>query len=631
MKTVLKFKTLCLLIIGLNISCSKTGDQIITLSPNKKHSFIYNSDKNSYCIKTDGKKIIQESNFKLKSPNFNFPSTFEISEISKKTINSSWENNFGELKTVPESYNETRIYLSSKNLQINLIVRAYNEGLAFCYEIPKQKTLNSISIVKENFEFNFDKDYEIWSALKAQKPYSKIKISEASKGIERPLLIEYSKDLKLALTEARMIDYSRAKFSKNGNKTNSLITELDSKVTKTLPFQSPWRAVMIGNSYGNLLEKNYFTLNLNPKSEIKDVSWIKPGKVLREGTLTTKGAFACIDFAKNHNMQYVEFDAGWYGPEGNNNSDATTVTLDPKRSKGPFDMEKICNYAKLNGIGVILYVNRRALEKQLDDILPLYQKWGISGLKYGFVRVGTQDASNWLHMAIKQASKYKMIVDVHDEYRPIGFSRTYPNLLTQEGIRGDEESITNKHTLITMFTRMLAGAGDNTICYFSKRVEKMGSHVSQLAKAVCIFSPLQFMYWYDKPTTAPHKDDALWGATNSISNEPELKFWDDIPTIWDETKVLYAEIANCGVIARRNNNSWFIGGINAERQTNLNLDFKFLDKNKTYQATIYTDDKSLKTRTKVKIEYKEINQNNSLHIKLQPNNGLAMKITPKTN
>ncbi|CAN0464669.1 unnamed protein product, partial [Scytosiphon promiscuus] len=287
-------------------------------------------------------------------------------------------------------------------------------------------------------------------------------------------------------------------------------------------------------------------------------------------------------------MQYVHLDAGWYGNEMDNASDATTVTLDPKRSKGPFDIEAICKYAKEKGVKVMLYVNRRALEKQLDELLPLFKKWGVAGIKYGFVRVGDQDATEWLHEAVKKAAKYKMVLDIHDEYRPTGFSRTYPNLLTQEGIRGDEETVPNEHTLITMFTRMLAGAADNTVCYYNTRVDRMGSHASQLAKTVCIFSPLQFLYWYDKAPAAPVKDDALWGNTNTIGNEPELEFFNNVPTTWDETKVLQAEIGEIGVIARRKGNDWFVGGINGRIARNLNIDFSFLESGVRYKAKVYS-------------------------------------------
>ncbi|MDU0353282.1 glycoside hydrolase family 97 catalytic domain-containing protein [Paraglaciecola aquimarina] len=254
------------------------------------------------------------------------------------------------------------------------------------------------------------------------------------------------------------------------------------------------------------------------------------------------------------------------------------------------------------------------------------QKMGVAGIKYGFVQVGDQEVTTWLHEAIEKAAKYEMVVDVHDEYRPSGFSRTYPNLLTQEGIAGDEVTVTNEHTLISLFTRMLAGAADNTVCYYNSRVETMGSHASQLAKTVVLFSPLQFLYWYDRAPLAPIKDDALWGDTKYIGSEPELEFFDAVPTTWDETKVLTAEIGKIGIVARRKNKDWFIGGLIGATARNIQLDFSFLDEDAVYQSKLYTDDESIETRTHVKIAELVINHKSQIELDLKASNGFALHL-----
>jgi alpha-glucosidase len=222
-----------------------------------------------------------------------------------------------------------------------------------------------------------------------------------------------------------------------------------------------------------------------------------------------------------------------------------------------------------------------------------------------------------------------MIVDVHDEYRPTGFSRTYPNFLTQEGIRGDEESPDNTHTLITMFTRALAGAADNTVCYYDNRVDaKMGSHASQLAKAVCIFSPLQFLYWYDK-TVPEGKENELGAKPNYLGNEPELEFFDDLPTTWDETKVLYGKIGEYGIIARKKDNEWFIGGINGKMAKDFGLKYSFLTPGVKYIAKIYSDDASVNTRTHIRIDSIDIDYQSEYVARLGSNRGIALHIFPK--
>jgi len=631
-------KGIYIISVSLLFSAYSCSDQekVTLVSPDGEISFEImapkkNADRSvAHFLLTSGKKsVLLPSSLDLKMKNIVSGDNFRITGTSTETISTNWINNFGERKYVPDNYNQTTIFLKRENIKINLICRAYNEGVAFAYQFPQQEGLDSVVITDEKITFRFPEDYNAWSAARAQAQYSKVPLSRIENGCERPLVVEYDTALIIALGEARLVDYARMKFEPDSSGGISIKSRLDGEVKMALPFQSPWRYVMTGKNAGDLLEKNYLVLNLNDPSAIKDISWIRPGKVLREVTLTTKGAKAAIDFTSSHNMQYVEFDAGWYGPENKDESDASAVSLDPARSKGPLDMQEVINYANSRNIGILLYVNRKALEKQIDDLLPVYKKWGIAGIKFGFVQVGNQEVTAWLHESIKKAASYQMVADVHDEYRPTGLARTYPNWLTQEGIRGDEESPTNSHTLITMFTRMIAGQGDNTICYYNERVDKkMGSHASQLAKAVCLFSPLQFIYWYDKASPSLEKKDGLWGTTNYIGGEPELEFFDNVPTVWDETKVLFAEIGKIGVIARRKGNEWFIGGINGEESNSLNISFSFLDTGVKYSAKIYSDDPEIKTRTRVKRESINIEKSSVYIANLKANNGIAMHIVP---
>lgn len=583
----------------------------------------------AFSLKAGGKEILRPSWFQLHAGTNLVENEFEVSKIEYETVNNSWINNFGERKEIPDNYNQAKLFIENKELRINVICRVYNEGIAFAYEFPEQKGKDSVVIADEKVVYRFPSDYPAWSATRAQAQYTRVPISRIVKGCERPLVVEIDSNLTIALTEAKLLDYPRMKFNPDTASGFAVRSILDGPARKALPFQSPWRVIMIGKNPGDLLEKNYLLLNLNDPSEIPDVSWIKPGKVLREVTLTTEGARAAIDFTSSHNMQYVEFDAGWYGPENDDKSDARSVNLDPARSKGPLNLNEVITYANSRNIGILLYVNRKAMERQIDELLPIYRKWGVAGIKFGFVQVGSQNVTRWLHESIKKAASFRLVVDVHDEYRPTGFSRTYPNFLTMEGIRGDEESPSNSHTLTTMFTRMLAGQGDNTICYYNERVDKkMGSHASQLAKSVCIFSPLQFLYWYDKAAPSIKKEDGLWGATNYIGDEPELEFFDNVPTVWDETKVLFSKIGEYGVIARRKNEEWYVGGINGEEERTLNLDFSFLEPGQRYSAKIYSDDPSVNTRTHVRIDAKNVDWKSILPVRLDANNGIAMHLIP---
>lgn len=611
--------SILLLALFFTLSCST--DNFIVKSPDESLvlKITPGSDRDSsvfsFELNLSELKLLLPSSFYLKTQDGIDFRNADVISIETSAKNETWVNNFGEKKIIPDNYNEMTIHMRDDSLLFDLVFRAYNEGVAFSYKFPSISPGDTMIITDENVLFRFTSDHLSWSAPRAQALYSHVPVSRIDKGCERPLVVEKDSTVMMALGEAALTDYPRMKFDPDSSGGYSVKSRLDDPAVKTSSFQSPWRYVLTGKNAGDLLEKNYMLLNLNEPSAITDESWIKPGKVLREITLTTPGGKAAVDFTASHGLQYVEFDAGWYGPENNDASDARSVNVDPARSKGPLDLRAVIRYAASKNIGILLYVNRRALERQLDSLLPIYSDWGVKGIKFGFVRVGTQDVTSWLHESVKKAAEYRMVVDVHDEYRPTGFSRTYPNFLTQEGIRGDEESPANSHTLITMFTRMIAGAGDNTVCYYNDRVEKkMGSHASQLAKTVCIFSPLQFLYWYDRAA--------------EIGNEPELEFFSNVPTVWDETKVLHAEIGEYGVIARKKGDDWFIGGINGENPVSLDIDFSFLDEGKNYSAKIYSDDPSVPTKTHVRIDSLSIDKTFTYKAKLESNNGIAFHISP---
>ncbi len=550
----------------------------------------------------------------------------KIISRQEKAVRGSWKPTYGEQSEIADNYNQTIIRLKETvqpEREFEITFRVYNEGVAFNTTLLPFANAQSMAIKNELTEFVFNGDYSCWASDRAQSEISKRKINSINKPVDRPLVVEAGKNF-VALGEAKLVDFARMKFIQ-GDQENSLQAELHGDATVALPYTTPWRTILIGKSAGALLENNFIFENLNDACKLEDVSWIKPGKVIREVTLSTKGGMACVDFAAANGLQFVEFDAGWYGSEYDEASDATTITVDPKRSPGPLELLEVIDYAKRKNIGIILYVNRRALEKQLDEILPLFQKWGVAGVKYGFVNVGPQEWTSWLHEAVVKAARYNLMVDIHDEYRPTGFSRTYPNLMTQEGIRGDEESPSNEHTLITLFTRMLAGAGDNTNCYYAPRVqEKMGGHVSQLAKAVMLYSPWQFLYWYDRPQGSPGKKGGAGSSEGYIQNHPELEFFKHMPTVWDETRVLEGEISRFATIARRSGDDWFLGSLTGKEAHPLRLNLRFLQAENKYEAIIYSSDPQSESSTKVEIETKKVDAETQLNFDISENSGLAI-------
>ncbi len=422
-----------------------------------------------------------------------------------------------------------------------------------------------------------------------------------------------------------MVNYARARLKTISGKPQSLETILASGVRETSPFSTPWRAVMVAERPGALLENNYLLLNLNPPNEIEHPWWIKPGKIIRETTLSTEGAKNLVDFAAAHGLDYIHFDAGWYGHEYYVASDATSITVDSLRNpKQDLDLHAAIQYAKRKGLGVTVYVNHRALERQLDEILPLYKSWGIDGIKYGFVHVGTHRWVTWLYDAVRRAAKYQLMVDVHDEFRPTGYSRTYPNLMTQEGISGNEEMPDAVHNTVLPFTRFVAGAADYTPAYFHrkelKEVNKFikNTPAHQLALPVIYYSPWQFLYWYDVPS-------------RDYQGEPELEFWAHCPTVWDDTKVLQGKIGEFAVVARQSGEEWYLGAITNTEARKLSVKLDFLQEGKKYVAHVYTDGgEKVKTRTHVQIDRYIVTASSVLEEKLEKSGGVAVRLVPAT-
>lgn len=348
-------------------------------------------------------------------------------------------------------------------------------------------------------------------------------------------------------------------------------------------------------------------LNLNPPLALKDVSWIKPGKAMRDTTLTTVNSEAIIDFAATAGLQYVLLDDRWYGSEDPESGDATTV-----RARN-LDIPEIIRYGSEKNVGVILYVDRRQIKTQRDILFPLYEKWGVKGVKIGFVDVGPQTETAWITETIKKAAEHHLSLNIHDGYRPTGVARTYPNLLTVEGIRGNEHFPKPEHNCTIPFTRYVAGSADYTVCYFDDRCQTTYAH--QLAMAVVSYSPLQTIFWYDRPSM--------------YHGEPEVEFFRQVPTVWDETKVINGEIGKFATVARRSGDAWFIGPINNSEPRQLKLPLNFLKAGKNYTARIYSDNNSVPTRTHVAVETRTVNSLATLDVPLHAAGGQAVWITPE--
>ena len=647
MRKLLITLTLALTIIGqinIQVQAQPVVAENVIKSPNGKLQFEFyqkeigeSKTQMYYSVSFDGKPVVLESELGILIENQLFESALGIENdhaqlwcenlglklVDRSAKDTIWRPVYGERSVVRDCYNEMVLrfakyeesgqmeeghggtsYDKRRSYQMDLVVRAYNEGIAFRYHFPETTNGLFLHIAGEQTSYTFPDGTMAWYERWAQGPYSYLPLKDWPDESERPLTLKLKNGLSVALLEAQMIDYSRGKFKLDAEQPNTIDLTMYGNVDVISPYSTPWRVIMVAETPGELLENNDLVLNLNTPNQIQNTSWIKPGKVIRSN-LTTSEAKECVDFAAERNLQYVHLDAGWYGPEMKVASDATSVS--PMRD---LDMQELVNYAAGKGIGIFVYINQRALTDKLDKVFTQCRKWGIKGVKFGFVQIGSSRWTNWMHDAVKKAAEYHLMVDIHDEYRPTGFSRTYPNLLTQEGIRGNEEMPDATHNTVLPFTRYLAGAGDYTICYYNNRIKT--THAHQLALSVVYYSPLQFLYWYDKPSF--------------YQGEKEIAFFDAVKTVWDDTKVVNGEVGKYITVARRSGNQWFVGAITNSDARTLKIPFTFLEPDKKYKATIYYDDDKLKSRTNVNIKTEEVDASKKLTLDLKASGGVAIQI-----
>lgn len=551
----------------------------------------------------------------------NWSSDLELKGTEASSADTLWTPLYGENAQVRDCYNQLILHFEKgsngqgtvsegydkrKYYAMDVVVRAYNEGVAFRYHFPETANSLFLHVTGEKTSFAFPDGTLAWYEEWAQGPYDLRPLKGEWFEAERPLLLQLPGGTYVALLEAGMKDYARGKFKLK--KDNEIQMALYGSADLISPYDTPWRVIMAGEKAVDLINHKDLILNLCPERCVGDWSWVKPGKAFRSGKLAKDAIFKSINFCADMGFDYVELDAGWYGPEGKVESDARKVI-----ETRDFTMPEVCAYARSKGIGVWVYVNQRALARQLDELLPLYEKWGIAGIKFGFVHIGSQQWSSWLHEAMEKCAQHHLMVDIHDEYRPTGLSRTYPNLLTQEGIRGNEEMPDAEHNVTLPFTRWLCGPADYTLCYFNSRVKNTKGH--QLAMAAVYYSPLQFYFWYDNPYPRG------WDSA-------ELGFWQDCPVTFDRSIALDGVPGEYIVQARLSGNVWYVGAMTGKDGRTVTINTDFLPKGK-YRVEVYNDDPSLNTLTKVKCSViKKLKSGKPIVLELQPSGGAALKIVP---
>ena len=513
-----KNTSLIFLIVFFIFSCEKENKTVKISSPSGIVKILLNTNSTStnYEVFFDNKKVINNSDLDLIfKGGLSLSKGSKLSTVKNNYFDITWELPWGEVKKIRNNYNEAILTFQQTKTNYNLIFRAYDDGIAFRYEVNNLINKNdTIIITDERTQFNLNQDAEVWwvSAYgdnRYEELYSKSKVTEIDT-VHTPLTLRYDNGIHMSIHEASLINYSSMQLfhSKEGNLNCDLAPWSNGdKVRTTLPFKTPWRTVKMSSSTKGLIE-SYLTLNCNEPNKIEDTSWIKPAKYIgiwwgmiigkwtwgesfRHGA-TNERSYQYIDFASKHGFDEVLIEgwaSGWQGlfPE-----DSVTVSF--TKSTPDFDLEKVQKYAKSKGVSVQAYHETMASTKnylaQIDSAFSLLSHLDIKNVKIG--QVGKlldhkefhygQYGVNYYRTVLEKALEYKIGVNFHEPIKDTGERRTYPNMLTREGSKGMEYNAWSggnppNHTTILPFTRLLNSPMDFTPGIFDLLYENIDSDV----------------------------------------------------------------------------------------------------------------------------------------------------------
>lgn len=548
-----------------------------------------------------------------------------------------WRPAYGIAKIYDGTRNELEVVFDDpeRRIRFAILLAAHDDGIAVRYRLLGRRR---VRLGGEATSLRFPQGSRVWSsrdegeyAVSAPEALAPVPHPDLTASTDQgaladpPLFVAAPQGIALSLLESDRLHYPRTMF--RGAERDTLVTHLmrfpgratgysgpgDTHAAPIFavqaPFETPWRVLLVSRDPVKLVEKAGLVQSLATPNRLGDVSWVRPGRAFRiRKPYTTERALACVDFAAKRKLEFVEFDAHWYG-DGTDPGDATVPIAG-------LDMARIIAAAKDKGIGMILYVDRVPAMRQLDAIVRTYRAWGVAGIKFGFVWEGRQEDVDFIYEMIRRCGEHRLMVNLHDNLRPAGLERTLPNYIALEGVRGNEQFPSARHNVTLPFTRALAGPIDYTICYAHERNQTTNAH--QLAMAAVYYNPLTFLYWYDGPDK--YADDVAW---------PELRWFDACPTRWDETAALGGAIGEYVAVARRHGKRWFLGAMTNEQARRVPISTDFLGEGR-WRATIYADGAAASQArlTPVEISIRELQAGDALDLALAPSGGQAILFQP---
>ncbi|MFY0600384.1 MAG: glycoside hydrolase family 97 protein [Cyclobacteriaceae bacterium] len=592
---------------------------------------------------------------------------FSMISADISSFDETWEQPWGEEQFIRNNYNELKIQLEEKSdlkRKLNIVFRVYDDGVGFRYEFPEQLNLTRFNITNELTEFNMVDDHKAWwipayGGNRYEYIYEETPLSKMPK-VHTPVTFQTKENVYLSVHEAALQNYSSMVINGGDKRLEcELVPDTkgsDVKSMVTAPFNTPWRTIQMADKPGDLIT-SYLILNLNEPNKLGDVSWFKPGRYvgiwwemhINTGTwysgdrhsATTENTKRYIDFAAKHGFDGVLVE-GWnesWDGDWMKNGEIFSFT----QSYPDYDIDELSEYGKEKGVYVIGHhetaANIENYEKQLEPAFQFLEDHGMKAVKTGYVENGDILSNGKYHhgqfyvehfrRVIETAARHKTAVVAHEPIKDTGERRTYPNIISREGARGQEYNAWSgdggnppSHTTIIPFTRLLSGPMDFTSGVFDIKIPTQPNNqinttlAKQLALYVIVYSPMQMAC--DLPENYEKYPDAL-------------EFIKEVGVDWETTKVLDAEIGEHISIARKEKGTgnWFVGAITNEDPRKVAIKLDFLDADKTYIAKIYRDGPSahyIDNPEDYVIEEKEISSADTLDFELGSSGGAAVSI-----
>lgn len=623
--------------------------------------FVLDHGQISYFVKKNDKVILRKSRLGLILKDMTpMADNFAVIRAYTRTVDETWKAEWGEQRIIRNNYNETAIYLEEyekPNRLLTLRFRVYDDGFAIRYEIPAQPEMKNMVVADELTEFSVDTNSRSWS-IPAYQPdryeydYVEHPVYTLTDSVHTPLTIQSTSGHFLAIHEAALYNYGSMTLKLNNASLKADITPLSDgmRAYVELPFSTPWRMVIIGNNALDLITSRMM-LNLNDPPH-DDFSWVEPTKFLgiwwamyvgewtwapgeRHGA-TTEHAMQYIDSCKNLGIPALLIEGwndGWEGDWLENGVNNKFMEATPD-----FDMKVVSDYGHANGVELVGHHETVGFidnyEEQLEDAYKYLKQYGIRYIKSGYA--GSKMTINGrrefhhsqlgvLHYqrALELAAKYHIMLDVHEPIKSTGIERTWPNLMTREGARGQEYeggALSPSHACYLPFTRLLAGGMDYTpgILDVGNFAKRMASTITrQLAYYITIYSSMQMAS--DRPQIYE-------------TQYPDLfEFIRDVPLRWERTLPLLGEIGKYYVVARQvwESDDWYVGGVTNEEARRVELYIDFLEPGVNYVATVYRDSDDAHYRDHqlgYVIEEKIVRNGDRMEMYIAPGGGFAIKL-----